>query len=302
MKIERLIGILSILLQKEKVTAKELAEKFEVSRRTIIRDIDSLCCAGIPIATAKGQGGGIAIMEGYKIDRTVLSSEEMKDILSGLRSLDSVSGTSRYRQLMEKLSADTSEMLDAGSRIIIDLSAWDKSAVSDKIELIKAAIDNSEKISFTYFAPGSEHHREIEPYYLIFQWSNWYVWGYCTMRKEFRMFKLTRLTDLKCIREKCENRDIPEYVCEKFRHTIGGIKAVVIFDRSLEWRIVDEFGPKMLQYDKKGDIILTFTWSDVPAFYQYILTYGDKAEIISPEEYRHEFSDLLKRISRRYEM
>ena len=107
MKMERLIGILSILLQREKVTAPELAEQFEVSRRTIQRDIESLCRAGIPIATAQGAGGGISIMEGYRVDRTVLTAPEMQAILAGLRSLDSVSGTRRYAQLMEKLSAGT---------------------------------------------------------------------------------------------------------------------------------------------------------------------------------------------------
>ena len=105
MKMERLIGILSILLQREQVTAPELAEQFEVSRRTIQRDIEALCRAGIPITTAQGAGGGISIMEGYRVDRTVLTAPEMQAILAGLRSLDSVSGTRRYAQLMEKLSA-----------------------------------------------------------------------------------------------------------------------------------------------------------------------------------------------------
>ncbi len=105
MKMERLIGILSILLQRENVTAPELAEQFEVSRRTIQRDIESLCRAGIPISTAQGAGGGISIMEGYRVDRTVLTDPEMQAILAGLRSLDSISGTRRYAQLMEKLSA-----------------------------------------------------------------------------------------------------------------------------------------------------------------------------------------------------
>ena len=105
MKMERLIGILSILLQRERITAPELAEQFEVSRRTIQRDIESLCRAGIPIATAQGAGGGISIMEGYRVDRTVLTAPEMQAILAGLRSLDSVSGTRRYAQLMEKLSS-----------------------------------------------------------------------------------------------------------------------------------------------------------------------------------------------------
>ena len=105
MKIDRLIGILSILLQQEKITAPELAEKFEVSRRTINRDIEHLCRAGIPLVTIRGKNGGISIMDNYKMDRTLLTSSDMKAIFAGLKSLDSVSGTKRYQQLMEKLSA-----------------------------------------------------------------------------------------------------------------------------------------------------------------------------------------------------
>lgn len=111
MKIDRLIGILSVLLQKDRVTAPYLAEKFEVSRRTINRDIEALCKAGIPIVTAQGQHGGISIMEGYRMDRTLLTSADMQAILAGLRSLDSVSGTSRYQQLMEKLSVGSPDIL-----------------------------------------------------------------------------------------------------------------------------------------------------------------------------------------------
>ena len=103
MKTDRLIGILSILLQEEKTTAPELAERFEVSRRTINRDIEDLCKAGIPIKTAQGTGGGISIMDGYRMDRTILSSKDMQMILAGLRSLDSVSGSRYYSQLMEKI-------------------------------------------------------------------------------------------------------------------------------------------------------------------------------------------------------
>ena len=103
MKTDRLIGILSVLLQQERSTAPELAAKFEVSRRTINRDIETLCKAGIPVSTVQGAGGGIRIMEGYRIDRTLLTSRDMQMILTGLRSLDSVSGSRYYVQLMEKL-------------------------------------------------------------------------------------------------------------------------------------------------------------------------------------------------------
>lgn len=302
MKIDRLIGILSILLQKDKVTSGELAEKFEVSRRTILRDIDVISKAGIPILSEQGQGGGISVMEGYKVDRTLLSSEDMKSILTGLQSLDSVSETSRYRQLMEKISAKNIPSVNADNHIIIDLSNWDKSAVSDKIELIKTAMEKNEKIEFSYFSPTGESYRIIEPYHIVFQWSNWYVWGYCTEREDYRMFKLSRMTNLVCTDEKCTDRNVPEYICDKLRHTKGEIQTTVKFDKSVKWRIIDEFGFDFLKYDENGNIIVNFTWSDIPAFYQYILTFGDKAEIIEPPEFRQEFLKLLKNMQKKYEI
>ncbi len=139
MKIDRLIGILSILLQRDKITASELAEKFEVSRRTIVRDIEDISKAGIPITASQGRNGGISIMDGFKLDRTLLSTEDMKAILTGLQGLDSVSESSRYRRLMEKLSAENAvNMESAGNSIIVDLSSWDKSMVSSKLEIIKS--------------------------------------------------------------------------------------------------------------------------------------------------------------------
>lgn len=301
MKIDRIIGILSILLHREKVTASELAEEFEVSRRTIIRDIEEIGKAGIPIVTLQGQGGGISIMEGFRLDRTLLSNDDMKAILAGLKSLDSVSGTKRYRQLMSKLSADDPDTINMGNQIIIDLSSWDKAAVSEKIELIRNAMDSRLKIRFTYFSPTGESSREVEPYHLIFQWSSWYVWGYCCMRDDYRMFKLTRLTDLECTGEPCELREVPEYTCDKLRHTKGEIEVTAKFDKSLKWRIIDEFGTELPRFDENGDILLTFTWSDIPSFYRYILSFGDKAEILYPKEYRRDFRELIKNISEKYE-
>ena len=196
MKMERLIGILSILLQREKVTAPELAEQFEVSRRTIQRDIESLCRAGIPIATTQGSGGGIFIMEGYRVDRTVLTAPEMQAILAGLRSLDSVSGTRRYAQLMEKLSAGTGGLVPGGAHMLIDLASWYKTSLPPKIERIQGAMEQHRTIRFTYFSPKEESVRIVEPYYLVFHWSTWYVWGWCQMREDFRLFKLNRMTEL----------------------------------------------------------------------------------------------------------
>ena len=153
MKIDRLIGILSILLQKEMVTAPELADHFEVSRRTINRDIEALCMAGIPIQTMQGAGGGISIMSGYRMDRTILSSRDMQMILAGLRSLDSVSGSRYYGQLMEKLQAGSSSFISGRDSILIDLSAWYGESLPPKIELIQDAIELKKRIRFSYYSP-----------------------------------------------------------------------------------------------------------------------------------------------------
>lgn len=298
MKIERLIGILSILLQQDKITASELAEKFEVSVRTILRDVDEIARAGIPIVTSQGQGGGISIMDGYKIDRTLLSSAEMTAIFAGLKSLDSVSGTNRYRQLMDKLSV--SDTVDADNHIIIDLSMWDKNAVAEKIELIKSAIEQNRIITYKYYSPQRIEQRSIEPYRLIFQWSSWYVWGFCNKRQDYRMFKLTRMTELKCTDEPFVKREIPEYSCDKLRHTRGEITAEVKFDKSVKWRIIDEFGRENFNEDAEGNIILNFTWADKQSLFSYILGFRECAEIISPAEYREEFLELLKNIYDKY--
>ena len=178
MKIDRLIGILSILLQEENTTAPELAERFEVSRRTINRDIEDLCKAGIPIKTAQGTGGGISIMDGYRMDRTILSSKDMQMILAGLRSLDSVSGSRYYSQLMEKIQTGSSEFISGRDSMLIDLSSWYKGSLAPKIEVIQSAIENRRIIRFKYYAPSGESKRRVEPYYLVFQWSRVVVLGH----------------------------------------------------------------------------------------------------------------------------
>lgn len=186
MKIDRLIGILSVLLQEEKITAPELADKFEVSRRTINRDIEDLCKAGIPITTTQGFGGGISIMDGYKMNRTLLTSKDMQMILAGLRSLDSVSGSHYYGQLMEKIKAGSSDFVSGRDSILIDLSSWYKDTLAPKIELIQNAVEERNLLTFQYYAPKGNSKRRIEPYYLVFKWSSWYVWGWCTEKKDFR--------------------------------------------------------------------------------------------------------------------
>ena len=158
--------------------------------------MEDLCKAGIPIKTAQGTGGGISIMDGYRMDRTILSSKDMQMILAGLRSLDSVSGSRYYSQLMEKIQTGSSEFISGRDSMLIDLSSWYKGSLAPKIEVIQSAIENRRIIRFKYYAPSGESNRRVEPYYLVFRWSSWYVSGIDYARKEdFKWISVIRLPD-----------------------------------------------------------------------------------------------------------
>ena len=299
MKMERLIGILSILLQREKVTAPELAEQFEVSRRTIQRDIESLCRAGVPISTAQGAGGGISIMEGYRVDRTVLTGPEMQVILAGLRSLDSVSGTRRYAQLMEKLSAGTGGLVPGGAHMLIDLSSWYKTSLPPKIERIQGAIEQHCTIRFTYFSPKGESVRSVEPYYLVFHWSTWYVWGWCRMREKFRLFKLNRMTEL-TTGEPFAPRCAPLPDLEPERVFPVKYQVTVLFAPTCRWRLVEEYGADRFTVEPDRKLRFTGEFPDADSVLSWVLTFGDKAELLEPQELREQLGELIETLADRY--
>lgn len=300
MKIDRLIGILSILLQRETVTAPYLAEQFEVSRRTINRDIEDLCKAGIPIVTKQGVNGGISIMDNYKLDHTLLTNTEMQDILAGLRSLDSVNGTNRYGQLMEKLAAGTSDFMAGNQSILIDLSSWYKESLVPKIELIRNAIDHCRELQFTYYAPCGESERCVKPYYLIFRWSNWYVWGWCKTREDFRLFKLNRLDNLRLLKTVFVKQSVPlpnltnEYIFP------GGIHVKAVFDAGCKWRLVEEFGPHCFGEQADGTLLFHADYTNKENLITWILTFREQVQLLEPEDIRKEIQQIIEKMKKRY--
>ena len=300
MKIDRLIGILSVLLQEEKVTAPELAERFEVSRRTINRDIDDLLYAGIPIRTSQGTGGGISIAEGYKVDRTILTSKDMQMILAGLRSLDSVSGSRYYGQLMEKIQAGSSEFISGKDSILIDLSSWYKETLAPKISSIQDAIENRHILEFYYYAPSGESKRSIEPYYIVFKWTSWYVYGWCLKRKDYRLFKLNRMDKVKETHKEftCRNAPVPDLSSElRFPRNIV-LKA--LFDPDMKWRLVEEFGPDCYEEQENGKLLLIRDYSDIENLTMWMLTFGDKVEVIEPLEVRERLKAMADSMMKIY--
>jgi len=304
MKIDRLIGILSILLQEEKTTAPELAERFEVSRRTINRDIEDLCKAGIPIRTAQGVGGGISIMDGYRMDRTILTSKDMQMILAGLRSLDSVSGSQYYGQLMEKIQTGSSKFISGRDSMLIDLFSWYKGSLAPKIEVIQSAIENRHLIQFRYYAPSGESDRRIEPYYLVFQWSSWYVWGRkvsygdlscvgqsgtdrCTSCNDYRLFKLNRMDEVAETEKEFTYRNAPMPDLSNEKIFPGGIKVKALFTPDMKWRLVEEFGPHCFTEADDGRLLFSADYTDMENLVTWLMTFGAKAEVLEPKEARN---------------
>ena len=225
------------------------------------------------------------------MDRTILTSKDMQMILAGLRSLDSVSGSSYYSQLMEKIQTGSSEFISGRGSMLIDLSSWYKGSLAPKIEVIQSAIESRHLIRFEYFAPSGESDRRIEPYYLVFQWSSWYVWGWCLERKDYRLFKLNRMDKVAEIDKEfiCRNAPMPDLSTEKIFP--GGIKVKALFTPDMKWRLVEEFGPHCFTENDDGRLLFTADYTDMENLVTWLMTFGAKAEVLEPIEAR----DIIRR-------
>lgn len=299
MKIDRLIGIITYLLQNDKMTSPELAKRFEVSRRTILRDIDTLCRAGIPIQTTQGGDGGICIMPGYKLDKNVLTLDEVESIITGLKGIDSISKNSNFENLMMKLSPDKNAVVSLTDSIVIDLSSHYKNSLSEKISLIKKAISDGKLITFDYFYNKGEMTRIIEPYLIAFKWTSWYVFGYCTEREDFRLFKLNRLWNLQTTNESFSPRKIPQDKANLDGGFIDDKQMQIRFDKNVKYLLIDSYGPCCFE-ETDDCLLLTLDYTNKDYIFSWILGFGDKAEIFSPQEIREEFAEIIKNTARLY--
>lgn len=284
MKIDRLIGIITILLQNDKVTAPELAERFEVSRRTINRDIDDICKAGIPIISMQGYGGGISIESGYKLDKAIFTKEQLQTILYGLQGIDSVSSSHYAVTIAERLSSKNNQII-ADDTIIIDLASHYKDTLTKKIELIKKAVSDKCLISFDYYSAKGENLYNIEPYRIVFKWSSWYVFGYCLERKEFRLFKLNRLWNLTKTDCKFDTRAIlPQMLNFEDFLSENNFALKAVFNESEKFRIIEEYGIDSFTISDSGQIIFERYFANYDTMLRWVLSFGDKVTILSPED------------------
>ncbi len=284
MKIDRLIGIITILLQKDKVTAPELAKRFEVSRRTINRDIEDISKAGIPIVTIQGSGGGISILDSYKMDKALLNDDELQAIFSGLKGIDSISKTSYLARMIEKLSVKDNH-IQVDDSIIVDLSSHYQKPLTQKIDVLKNAIHTRRCVSFRYYYEKGESVRCIEPYHLIFKWSSWYVFGYCLDRKAYRLFKLNRLWNISVLDKEFVPREIPENELQfddYFSSNTIHLKA--LFSKSEKYRLIEEYGVNCYSVTDSGKLLLERDFASYDNMRSWIFSFGDKVTILEPQQ------------------
>lgn len=308
MKVDRLISIIMILLDKERIGAQELADLFEVSPRTIYRDIDAINRAGIPICSTSGVGGGFEIMKKYKLDKNVFSMNELSAILMGLSSL---SGMMKGEQLVNALTkvrsfipADRAKDIELKvNQIQIDLNPWiGNRNIPFNIEMIKTALQESKILAFEYI----DHHnhqtkREIEPYQLILKNSHWYVYGYCYKRNDFRLFKLSRMSHLKIKDEVFTMRtyqkpqmDATDIVTEMQTEVKIRIHHSIM-ERVLDYCSYEHFIPDGDEY-----YIVTFPFIENQYYYHVLLSFGDQCECLEPSHIRSEMKRRIQNIANIY--
>lgn len=291
MEQSRLFKIVYHLLEKGKSTAPELAEKFEVSIRTIYRDLDAISAAGIPIYATQGKGGGIFIMQDFVLNKSILSEQEKEQILMALQGI-SVTEHNQTDELLMKLGGLFQSKVT--NWIEVDFSEWYKNTPNyDIFNLIKNAIFNQYIITFSYFArEGNYSNRTVEPIKLIFKNKDWYLYGFCLLRNDFRFFKLTRIKELEISSDtfKREVKNIPEI--ETVIKDNNFIPAKLRFSPKAAFRVYDEFTDNVSR-DNQGNLYVNIDLPDNETLFSYILSFGDNVEILEPDYLRESMKEKL---------
>lgn len=298
MKIDRLIGIIATLQRQGRVTAPYLAEKFEVSRRTINRDIETICRAGIPIVTTQGAGGGISLIEGCAVDVGVLTEQELAAIFTGLATLDSVAERSDATALAHKLGLDSPVTLPGN--MLIDLASFYHDDLTAKLAIIKRAIGDRRRIAFRYCAPGGESRRNVEPYLLIFRWSDWYLFGFCIQRQDFRLFKLRRLWDLREMDGEYTPREPPAEKLRFGENMTDDYMVTAIYVPEVKYRLVEEYGPDAFRVLPDGRLYTEWGFSGMRKALDWLISFGDCVEVVAPLEMRALLRDTAENIAAKY--
>lgn len=309
MKTDRLVSIIMMLLDKERIGAQELADRFEVSPRTIYRDIETINMAGIPVRSTPGVGGGFEIMQEYKVDKNVFSAADLSAILMGLSSL---SGMVRGNELVNALAkvkrfipADRAKEIELkANQIYIDLSPWmGNRNIQPYLERVKTALQESRLLSFEYADRfGNKTVRTVEPYQIVLKGSHWYFQGYCRKREDFRLFRLSRISNLQMTRETFSPRDYQKPVLD-FGDILKTMQTTIklrvqksAMDRLLDYCTCEQAVP-----DGEEHYIVNFPFIENEYYYDILISFGDQCECLEPQHVCAEMKRRIQNMAALYE-
>lgn len=291
----RLFEIVYLLLQKKKVTAKELAEKFEVSTRTIYRDVEVLSRANIPIYATKGKDGGIGLLEEFVLNKAILSEEEQKQILFALQGMKKVT-EQREKDIVEKLS--TIFQKDVDDWIKVDFSNWGKeSSQKEKFEILKKAILHKNLVEFVYYnSNGQKSKRTVEPLQIWFKDKSWYLVSFCRQKEDYRIFKIARMKEVQLLNEQFE-RKMP---IKEERYTFEKIVLELEISKEMAYRVYDEFEEEEILQKEDGNFVVKVEYPENEWVYGYILSFGEHVKVLAPESVKRKIKESLKKMLKNY--
>ena len=297
--------MIMILQQHELISAGELAEKLEVSRRTIYRDIDTLTVAGLPVFTHQGAMGGVGLMQSYKLDKRLFTQSDIQTVMASLRSYKQLFDHKEIVHVLEKLNAigreDGSSMPESKFAVDLTLNQGNESMRS-LLSVVEIALNESRLLLFEYIdRMGRISSRTIEPYRVVFKESSWYVQGYCTDKSDYRIFKLARMSKLQALRTTFEPRDFSPLPMDGANWMSQDWVTVTIrIDRSVMDRVIERFGEGHILSVEGNTCLASYPIIHNTFGYDRLLALGDKCEIIAPPDVRDGFRAYVSAILSKY--
>ena len=302
MRLQRLLAITIMLINRRKVTAPELADYFAISIRTVYRDIEAIQAAGIPVVSYQGYEGGFCIMDNYRISRQLLTFEDICSILSKLKGINNTLADRALDEVIEKIEClipeeKESEFKSRSEQIVFDIAPW---AGSDRMQCqlkeLHRAINEQRITTFDYTSMKFvETRRRVEPMTLVFKAYSWYLFGYCYERADYRIFKLTRMRTITVTEDHFIRRE------KSYREVMDGdvmagenpIECMFLFAANMRVMVEDGFPPEQIQIENDGSIKVKTVLPKDDWVYSWLLSFGNQVEVVAPEYMRKE---LIKRI------
>jgi len=313
MKLDRLLAITMLLLNRKRVGAKELADRFEVSLRTIYRDLETINQAGIPIISYAGAAGGYELMDKYRLDRQMLSLDELQSIIIALRGVQSTMDDREISTLLDKVGAlvTRSEQVATDSlhrELLIDINPWHGGEEEkEKLAVLRQAIRQSRLVSFSYTSGlGDDSQRECEPMAVVLKGYLWYLYGYCLLRDDYRVFRISRIGELV---QQGKSFDRREGEIEQLGYQMGVtnhwrdtniIKLVLRFEPPAKARVYDYFDRSSIVTESGGTLLVTTKQPDEPWLYSMLLGYGEQVTVLEPPHVALELVRQAENIISRY--